>query len=189
QARSPGEVNHRTLLNQGDGNAVGTGFVASIDKDGRFPFTRVTRGAGLSRRSMVSVVHRRPHIAFPAGNGAVAVDGPLLGGEAAFGGLNQVNGAGIGGGVGVQTRDHMDGWIAAVAVWASGITNGARIRMREGYQKLNGFRSDEQIAWAMLRAGGHSKMWAFDEGTGLLGAAATEGRDAPAGLAEGAGHG
>lgn len=181
-ARSKGSLNWRTLFVHGNGNgpATATGYQMHVDTDGRLVKVYSASGAGSAQRTDVSVVDGRPHIAFGFGT-TVALDSyTATATSATSNALGTINGAGIGGGPGIQDVDHFDGWIGSVAVFdsAGAVGSAGRQAIYEAYSKLDGLRSDQQIGWALDQVGVPAGMRNLDAGTVTLGPAETRDRDA-----------
>lgn len=180
QARSVAELNWRTVFVQDNGDANSYGFIAVIENDGTFRFGLRTKDTGSSAgwASDMSVVDGKAHIVF-ASRTRVAVDSAAdVAGVSASDARGGTNGVGIGGHSGIQARDHMDGWIGAVAVFDRALFAGERPAILDGYSKLDGSRTDEQIAWALGHLGVPAAHYDLDVGTVIMGPAATKGRDA-----------
>ncbi len=179
-ARSKGSLNFRTLFAHGNGNgpATATGYQLHVDTDGRLVQVYASNGSGQVRRTDVSVVDGRPHIAFGFGT-TIALDSYLASPTSTTTNvIGTINGAGIGGGPGIQDVDHFDGWIGAVAVFNAVVLTAGRQAIFEAYSKLDGLRSDQQIAWALDQVGVPAGMRNLDAGSVTLGPAETRDRDA-----------
>ena len=180
QARSVGDLNWRTVFAHGNGNVANvTGVEMHVDTDGRLVKAYATNGSGGAGRTSVSVVDGKPHLAFGGGNG-VALDSASLVVNSTGLSLGTINGAAIGGGRGIQDIDHFDGWIGAVALFASSLTVGTTERQAilDAYSLLDGLRSDQHIGWALDRIGVPAGLRNLDQGRSIMGAARTAGADA-----------
>jgi hypothetical protein len=178
RARSRGTLNWRTLFVQGNSNAAGQGFQLVIDTSGRLSTTFKGGVLNQARRTTGSVVDNKTHIAWAHSSSGIGLDTATLTSTVGTPGLGSMNGAGIGGGRGIQVDDHMDGWIATVALFSSLPSLANRQIVIDAYTKLNGARSDQQIGWALDQLGVPASMRNLDEGSVLMGPADTKGKDA-----------
>jgi hypothetical protein len=178
QARSKGSLNWRTLFVQGNSNLAGLGFQVAIDTAGLLVSSRFSSTGSSAHKTAVSVVDGKSHIAWTHAVLGIGLDTAEVTTNAGTPGLGGINGAAIGGGRGIQAVDHMDGWIAAVAIFTNLPTLSARETVIDAYTKLNGARTDQQIAWALDHLGVPTGMRNLDEGSVLMGPADTKGKDA-----------
>lgn len=176
QARTKGELNWRTLLIQGNGNVPGKGFQLVVKTDGKLHW-RYLMGAASFTETDRTVVDGRPHLAF-ATRTAFYVDGVSQVGGSSLP-LGGANGFAIGGGPGIQDVDHMDGWIGFVALYDINLSLGEILNISIGYLRLNGFRTDQQIGWALDQIGLTGVNYRnLDVGTVYMGPADTGDKDA-----------
>ena len=178
-ARSNGDLNWRTLFSQCDGTTAGFGFHAVIRTDGTLWWARRSSGGTQTKVTPSTVVDGRSHIMAATGTGNLYLDSNTVIGVAGPGvAMNETNGKGIGGSYGIQPIDCMDGWIGTVAVYDYNVTGGNIGVIVDAYDKLDGLRTDEHIAWALDRVGVPAGLRDLDAGTVFLGPAVTKGRDA-----------
>ncbi len=171
----------RTLFVQSNGNgSLWSGIRLRLRQNGELAYDRAVGGSGYSPQHAVSVVDGNDHVVFGFNQSirvdtTVTVDSTLgsVDGEAA-------NGVGIGGAPGEETIAHWHGWVGAVAVWPDNTTVGdaGRAAILAAYDKLNGDRTDQQIAWALDVLGVPANMRTLGTGTVFMGPADAKGHDA-----------
>jgi hypothetical protein len=98
--------------------------------------------------------------------------------------IARINGAGIGGGPGVEVENHWDGWIDTVAVFSSNLDTTNRQAILDTFGKLSGQRSDQHIAWVLDHLGVPTGKRNLAAGTVIMGPADTKDKDAVAFMRE-----
>lgn len=178
QARTKGELNWRTILNQSNSDDVKPrGFQLVVEETGILRWRYNTGAVSGAVDSAASVVDGSSHLAIATKSGNLYVDGDLTT-SGTIGGLGGINGFAIGGGPGIQQVDHFDGWIGVVAVYDTNLSALAVTSLFDAYEKLDGLRTDEQIAWALGEVGLTSVTRInLDAGSVHMGPADTDGRD------------
>lgn len=175
-AQSAATLNMRVLYIQSDGNVPATEQSLYVNTSGHLIYARFLAAGGLDFDAG-AVVDGEGHIVFGTGDG-IALDGATLVTTNPVGVQPTANGVGIGGFAGIAGLDHWHGRIGAVAVYDRNLSDADRQLILDGYGKLTGDRTDEHISWALDRIGVPTELRNLDEGTVLMGPAATGGRDA-----------
>ncbi len=175
-AQSLPALNLRALYLQSNGNAAPTSNGLHLALDGHLTYAWAVNGGG-NIFDGGYVLDGEGHIVFGQANG-IALDSSTLTTASSLVAIPIGNGVGIGGLNGVVPVDHWHGRIGAVAVFDRLLSDAERGLILGGYGKLDGLRSDEQIAWALDRLGVPSELRDLDEGTVIMGTATTGGSDA-----------
>lgn len=173
--------NYNVMFVESDG--LGTGFGETVlnmrlaDTNGLVEYQWVNAGGGVTYiHRDADVLDGNGHIAIGTGSGLyVDTDerSQSTGSGVGIGG----QGVGIGGLNGIAIPDHFDGWIGAVALYNRNIGGGEVTKIIDGYNKLNGQRSDEQVLWSLNRLRIPASFINLDTGYITMGAAETAGRD------------
>jgi hypothetical protein len=189
-ARTQASGSRRVIFAQNNANEVSTGIQLSIGTAGGLFYTYLnnatesTVGGGAyvwasGAMNTVGLYGGKGHIAFASGSG-IAIDTATLRTSPIPSGIqiSRVNGAGIGGGLGVEPEDHMDGWIGVVALYPADIDLTGRGTIITAMGRLAGQRTDQYIAWALDQIGIPAGLRNLATGTVTLGSADTRDRDA-----------
>lgn len=173
----------RVLFVQQDGNAFATGVVMELQTSGHLTYRQSVNGTTFQPTTIGEEIpaHGASHIAFgwsdslQLDGGAIFIDP-----SSSLVSNGWTNGVGIAGATGVDTESHFHGWLGVVAIWDNHATVGAsgRTAILDAYDKLNGDRTDQQIAWALDTVGVPANMRNLGTGTVYMGPADTKGHDA-----------
>lgn len=184
QARSAEPIVFRDIFIQINGNTAATAFLLGVDAVPTEPFglvyARLLSGIQFTPTTTASIVDGKAHLAFGWANNLKVDGGATITDSTSSVGGALGNGIGIGGLTSSAPQSYFDGWIGAVALWADHTTVGdaGRAAILDAYSKLNGQRSDQQIAWALDRVGVPAGLRNLDVGTVPMGPAASKGRPA-----------
>jgi hypothetical protein len=177
-ARSQASANFRALFVHGNGSpALYDGLQASIDTTGRLNYSWVEDNGGTNYEWPLEVVDNVGHIMFGQGGG-LAVDTEVLNTTTAVLAQGPTNGVGIGGHRGIYGPSGFDGWICAVALYSTALSEANRMDIHEAFHHLNEFTSDVHIGWALDRLGVPAGRRNLDVGSVVMGPAETRDRDA-----------
>lgn len=176
-ATSP--ANYSTIFVENDGLGFGFGQTVinlRVETNGLMVYQFVNPGGGITFTHPTSVVDGTGHFVVGTGSG-IYLDSATLTQSTTTGSGIGGQGVGIGGLNGVLDIDHFNGWIGAVALFDRSLRAGEVTTLFDGFQKLNGLRSDEQIRWALDRLGIPPDHMNLSEGNIVMGTAETAGRD------------
>lgn len=179
RAAQTSPLNYSTIFVENNG-VTGTGAkqisLRIDDVSGCLDYLRVTDAGGSGRRTPSSVMDGNGHLAV-ATNGIIWLDGVYTNSSATMASIGG-RGVGIGGLDDVFNVDHFNGWIGAAALFPYAMQSSTAQVIYDGYNKLEDYRSDQQIEWGLLRLGVDAEQMNLDEGYITMGVAQPGGRDA-----------